>query len=534
MNDEIDALVVGGGLSGAVVTARLAAAGINVVCLEQGDWPDYSRSRAEFDDYEVTAEYYWGRDTNKRRALGDYPIDHSESDIMPIMWNGVGGGTVLYGARWNRLAPSDFQVRSLDGVASDWPISYEDLAPYYSEAERQFGVSGLANDTAYPAGYNPPNPPVPLREFGRRTARAHNKLGWHWWPGSNAISTTHYRNLLSPCRQHGVCTRGCPEGAKASTDLTHWPQAIRDGAKLETGARVVSLVTGGDKVTSVVYRVNGVNHQISARVVVLAGNGIGTPRLLLASADAVHPDGLGNHSGLVGRNLMMHPYAVVAGVFEDELGSVHGAAGQTIYSMQFYETDTDRGFVRGAKWGMGGTGGPLDLSTGYPWVQYGQPIWFDSFHQTVRERLGRTATWTIVGEDLPELGNRVDLHPVLKDSDGLPAPRVTYRLSENSRRLLDFHTARATESLEVAGAVQVAADPFVPESGWHLMGTARMGTDPEASVTDPWGRVHEVSNLWIADSSTWVTSGGVNPSATQAALALRTADRLLSTEGGLR
>jgi choline dehydrogenase-like flavoprotein len=530
MSETYDALVIGAGLAGGIVTAQLAAAGVRVVCLEQGDWPDYTKARADFDDFEVTSGRDWQRDPNLREAPGDYPIDDSDSDITPLLWNGVGGGTVLYSAKWHRMAASDFRVRSLDGVADDWPLDYAELAPYYAEAERQLGVSGLAGDPAYPAGEGPPNPPVPIRPFGRRMAKAHNELGWHWWPGSNAISTTDY-GPLKPCRQHGTCMQGCPEGAKASTDITHWPQALRDGATLVTGARVVEILTEGGRAAGAVYQdEQGARHRVHARTVVMAANGLGTPRLLLASGST--PDGLANSSGLLGRNLMMHPFAAVAGVFDEDLGATTGSWGQQIYSMQFYETDADRGFVRGCKWGLQPTGGPVGLTRSYPWSQSDQPMYFDSFHRTLRARLGHAPMWSIVAEDLPDPENRVELHPERVDAAGLPIPRIVYEVSENSRRMLDFHTTQAVHSFEAAGATETVVGPLVRASGWHLMGTARMGDDPATSVTDRWGETHDVPGLWIADSSTWVTCGGVNPAATQAALALRTADRLLATRGG--
>lgn len=148
--EDPDVLIVGAGPVGAVAAKRLAEEGIKVVCLEQGDWPDYSKTRAAHLDLEITATRDWGRDPNVRRASADYPIEDSESDIAALNYNAVGGGTVIYSAKWHRQLPSDFRVRSLDGVADDWPLTYEDLEPYYVRVERDFGVSGLAGDTAYP------------------------------------------------------------------------------------------------------------------------------------------------------------------------------------------------------------------------------------------------------------------------------------------------------------------------------------------------------------------------------------------------
>lgn len=158
MADETDVLVIGAGLSGAIAATALTKAGVRVVCLEQGGWPDYANARADFADYELTADRYWARDPNARGWQEDYPVDDTASDISALMWNGVGGGTVLYSAKWHRMTPSDFRVRSHDGGADDWPVSYEELEPCYVEAERQLGVSGLAGDPAYPPGKGPPNP----------------------------------------------------------------------------------------------------------------------------------------------------------------------------------------------------------------------------------------------------------------------------------------------------------------------------------------------------------------------------------------
>jgi choline dehydrogenase-like flavoprotein len=365
--------------------------------------------------------------------------------------------------------------------------------------------------------------------MGRRVARAHNRLGWHWWPAPNAIATRAY-GPLQPCTQRATCMWGCVEGAKGSADRTHWPSNIASGVLLVTGARVRRLevnqrclVTGATWVDR-----EGREHFQAADVTILAANGIGTPRLLLLSACSQYPDGLANSSGLVGRRLMMHPFGTVVGLFEEDLRSTHGAWGQCLHCLEFYETDTRRGFVRGAKWGLQPTGGPVSMTRSYPWGDNAgeNAIWGAGFHDGIRKRLGHSAMWGIIAEDLPDEANRVLLDSVLKDGDGIAAPKIVYRMSENSQNLMQFHLARAKESLEAAGAYETVVAPQIRETGWHLLGTAKMGRDPATSVVDAFGRAHDVPNLFIFDGSIWPTSSGMNPTATIAAMALWCSEHL--------
>jgi choline dehydrogenase-like flavoprotein len=320
---------------------------------------------------------------------------------------------------------------------------------------------------------------------------------------------------------------GCIEGAKGSADRTHWPSNVALGVQLVTGARVRRLeMNRQGLVTGAVYTDRaGVEHLQRADVTILAASGIGTPRLLLLSANGNHPHGLANSSGLVGRRLMMHPFGAVVGLFDEDLRSTHGMWGQHLHSLEFYETDSRRGFVRGAKWGLQPTGGPVSMTRGFPWGD--NAIWGQGFHAGLRSRLGRSAMWGIIAEDLPDYDNRVVLDPALTDSDGIPAPKVIYRMSENSRALLQFHLARAVESFQAAGAHATVIAPLIRETGWHLLGTTKMGTDPETSVVDAWGRTHEIPNLFVFDGSIWPTSSGMNPTATIAAMSLRCSEHLV-------
>ncbi len=272
------------------------------------------------------------------------------------------------------------------------------------------------------------------------------------------------------------------------------------------------------------YDADGAERRQRAEVVVLACNGIGTPRLLLNSRSKLFPDGLANRSGLVGKNLMFHPYAMVTGIFDQPLEGYKGPTGCCIMSQEFYETDRARGFVRGYSFEMLRGFGPV--STALWGMGSGRIPWGPDHHRAYGDLFDRTAGMVVICEDLPEGENRVTLDPDLTDSDGIPAPKITYRLSDNSRQMLEHSVARGKEVLEAAGARETVAEAPLPFAGWHLMGTARMGTDPKTSVVNEWGRCHDVRNLFVIDGSIFVTAAAVNPTNTIQALALYIADTI--------
>jgi choline dehydrogenase-like flavoprotein len=522
----VDVLVIGAGPSGAVVTHTAAAAGLSVVCLEQGDWVNPSDFPANHPEWELLIQHDWAHDPNVRALPSDYPVDGADSDMWPVMFNAVGGSSLFYGAEWPRLLPSDFRVKTLDGVADDWPISYDDLKPYHDEVDEFIGVSGVGGDTAYPEGLDYPLPPHPLGKPGMKAAEAANKLGWHWWPGTNAIPSQKNKTL-EQCGRWGVCEWGCPQGAKASFDLIYMPQAQKAGAQVITGARVRKVVTddeGNAAGAEWVDRDGTVRFQ-PARSVVLCANGIGTPRLLLLSANDQHPEGLANSSGLVGRNLMLHPNCTAIGYYDENLESWRGPAGQLIHSMQFYETDKSRGFVRGAKLHALPTPGPLNTIEAHRVLDF-DDLWGPAIHDVARAS-SNGILWAANSEDLPDPDNRVTLSPDQVDSDGLPAPKIHYTVSENTRKILKFTVERMVELHEAAGAIRILTQELWVDQPGHLLGTARMGDDPTTSVVDSYGKAHDVDNLYLADGSIFVTSGSANPTCTISALALRVGKKVV-------
>lgn len=531
-NEPVDILIIGAGASGAAFAWRMAETRMRILCLEQGDWMDPAAYPSTARDGELRQHAEFSFDPNVRGSTADYPVNGSASPIQVANFNGVGGSTVLYAAHFPRLHPSDFKVHSCDGVADDWPIDYNTLAPYFAENDTMMGISGLPGDPAYPSGKQMPLPPVPLGKPGETMARGFNALGWHWWPSDSAVVTQPYEGR-DRCLNLGPCTSGCAQGAKGSTDVTYWPAAIRRGVQLRTRCRVREItVDENDMATGVVYYdAQGREQFQPAEVVVMACNGIGTPRILLNSKSARFPNGLANDSDLVGRNLMFHPYAWVMGAFEERLDGQYGPSGCCIWSKEFYETDRARGYVRGYTMEIVRGRGPL--VTAMNGINSGTIPWGVNFHEEYRKWFAHSTGMVCICEDLPELHNRVTLDPKLTDSDGIPAPRIEYTLSDNSLRMLDHAVARSTDVLKAAGATAVHTDSPWRSAGWHNLGTARMGDDPTTSVVNRWGRAHSVRNLFIVDGSIFVTSAGVNPTSTIQALSLYIADTMTNNLANL-
>ncbi len=522
-DDIVDVLIIGSGASGAAVAWSLADTRMKILCLEQGDWIRPTDFPANGRDWEARRYGDFDISPNRRGRDTDYPVNDDNSPMKIANFNGVGGGTVLFTAHFPRMHPSDFRVKSLDGIADDWPIDYWTLEPFFAENDRRMGVAGLAGDPAYPP-HQPNLPPVPLGRTGQRYARTMNKLGWHWWPSDIVVATTEYEGRAK-CINLGHCTPGCAQGAKASVDITYWPDAIRAGVELRTRCRVreITLNEHGLANGVVYYDPNGVERFQPAEMVILAANGIGTPRLLLNSISSRFPTGLANSSDQVGRNLMMHPWPQVFGYVEEEMDGDRGPM-TVSWSKEFYETVPGRGFLRGYTLQFARGTGPANeaiLS-----MAMGRLPWGPDHHRVYRSLMYHNLRVGVACEDLPEPHNRVTLDPVLKDSHGIPAPRIDYTLGDNTRAMMEHGIARGWEIMTAAGARHISTNRNNLNSPGHLLGTARMGNDPERSVVNAWGRSHDVKNLFIVDGSIWVTSGGVNPTSTIQALALYIADQI--------
>jgi len=525
---DFDAIIVGGGAAGAAVTWQLARNGLKVACLERGPWMmpnDYPSTRT---DWEIQKLGAYSPVPSIRQSRHDYPIDDSESPIAVCNFNAVGGSTILYSGHFPRFRPRDFTLRSDEGLGEDWPFSYDDLKPFYELNESQTGVAGLAGDPAYP-DIEHLLPPVPLGEVGHRLAEAFNRLEWHWWPSYAAISTV-ARDGRAPCINLGPCNTGCPQGAKSSADITYMERARALGANIIAQAAVSRILTEGRKATGVEYFDEAGNaNRISGKRIILAASATGTPRILLNSTSEDFPNGLSNASDQVGRNLMIHPLGFVEGIFEEELDTDVGPQGCMIYSLEHYRSEDAEHELGYMLHVLRGTG-PLEAARSALLrrkLRFGPSVYedFEAFHR-------RQLAISVICEDLPSPQNRVRLDNTTSDSFGVPGIAIDYALLENARKMMTHGMGNARKVLVEAGAKRTYAYGPVRNTGWHVMGTCRMGDNPASSVVNAQGASHEVENLFIADSSVFPTGSCVNPANTVQAVALKTAQHIV--EAGMK
>ena len=529
VHEPVDVLVIGSGASGAAVTWSLSEAGFSVACLEQGPWVPPSSYPTSSADWQFLQQTKWHYSPNVRRLPADYPVNDDTSQIKVVMFNAVGGSTIHWTAHVPRFHPSDFRVKTLDGVAEDWPISYFDLEPYYDLNDEMMGCSGINGDPANPPRSPRQMPPIPIGPDGERMARAFDTLGWHWWPSDVHVNSTNYKGRKA-CNYCGPIGQNCDRGARASSDITYIPEAIKLGAKVRPNSTIFEITAGDDgRATGAnYYNANGEQEFQPANAVVVGCNGIGTPRMLLHSASNSHPEGLLNSSGLVGKNLMFHVYAGASGFFNDlDAPTYRGPLACIIMSQEFYETDPSRDFKRGYTFQMGRGQGPAPTATG-------GVSWGKNHHAEFAERFGKNLGLGVIGDDLPEEINRVELDKKLTDRYGIPSPKIIYRVGENSKRLLAHGVNSARTVLESAGASRIISSQLNTNTGWHLMGTARMGDAPARSVVNQYGQGHDADNVFIVDGSVFVTGAAVNPTPTIQALALRTADYIRHERSDLK
>jgi choline dehydrogenase-like flavoprotein len=550
---SFDVIVVGSGASGGWVAKRLAEAGVNVALLDcgkpQGDdqftehVPAFTlkyRDRAPEvirRTRPVQKDCYACMEWNYHWFANDLDEPYTTGVNKPFSWQGrlrvVGGRTNVWGRQSYRLSDLDFKAKSHDGYGDDWPIAYEDLAPYYDIVEEYVGISGQAEGVpALPDGRFQPAMAMSCAEMQLRT-RVKEKFGRTVTIGRTA-NLTKAINGRQACHYCGPCERGCATHSYFNSAFTTVADAVKTGrCTLITNAMVYKVLTDrqSGKATGVLYidRATHTPEEVTARAVVLCAQALESTRILFNSATSDHEAGLANSSGVLGHYLMDHHAAAGAsGMLPDMLGGpeVNGPNRPNgIYVIRFRNTldgPQEKDFIRGYGYqGGGGTGSPAFWSPGFG----------EGYKKAVLEPRPAYLGLGGFGETLARFENHVAIDPDGRvDAWGIPVLRIEMSFGDNERAMSKDMASSAAEMLEAAGAKNVTPnlDPNpVPGWGIHEVGTARMGADPKASVLNSFCQAHDVKNLFVMDGSSFVSIGCQNPTLTIMALAVRSTDYLL-------
>jgi choline dehydrogenase-like flavoprotein len=537
-----DAVVVGSGAGGGVAAWALAQSGRSVLLVERGDYPGTAYLAR---DHLRNARTGTGLDHRTLRSSAENPrtlLLGLDTVVLPA-WDPrygsnadtFGGGTRVYGAQAWRFVPEDFAMASTYGVPdgsalADWPIGYDDMEPFYTQAEYEIGVCGSAEPHSGSTRRSRPYPmaPMPLTAPARRLLAGAEAIGLTTAPVPLAINATPYdgRAACARCRQCVGFT--CPIEAKNGSHNTVLARAIATenlSVLLGTRAeRIVTDATGQVTGVALVGDVGGSRWRLTveAEDVVVAAGAVESARLLLASGSDREPDGLGNTHDQVGRHLQGHLYGGAIGIFDEEVNdlvgpgpsiSTHdfrhgndGLVGGGMIANEFVATPVSTfGYLRHA-----GLIGPHGLAA----------------KQGMRRLMPRMLRVVGPVQEVTSADSRIRLDPRVTDSLGIPVARLSGRLHPNDLAVQQLLGERAADWLRAAGATTAIAyrpssENEVPSSGQHQAGTCRMGTGPATSVTDPYGRVWNHRNLRVIDGSLHVTNGGVNPVLTIFANAFR-------------
>lgn len=507
-NDGI-VLVIGSGAGGGTVAHELCSRGVKVVCLEAGRRIE----KEEFRNDELFAyeQLSW---SDQRLATGDWEAARTAPERPSWTVKAVGGSTVHWNGLAYRMQAHEFRARTVYGEVAgaslaDWPLTLEELAPYYARAEDKMGVTGT-----HGIALHPPNNNYKVLYNGAR------RVGYRNISNAGIAINSDARDGRSGCIQLGFCNQGCKVGAKWSTLEAEIPQAeATKNLDLRTGCMALRVAHDrSGKATGVLY-VDGDGQQQfqKARVICIAGNAIETPRLLLNSASPLFPDGLANASGQVGRNYTRHVGALSLGIFEKPVNMHRGI---TTPGTVFDEAGHDerRAFA----------GGYLmeAVSMGLPSVALlMKPGGWGADYAAFLEQYAHMAGVLLVGEEMPCPENRVTLDNERRDQHGLPIPRVHVDEHSMCHSLRKHYYERVEAIFGAVGVKEVRH--IIPASAAHNMGTCRMSSDRSAGVTNAAGQCHDVDNLFISDGSLFPTSSCENPTLTIVALAIRQADYIL-------
>lgn len=530
IRDGVDVCIVGAGVAGAMVAYKLGQAGVRVLVLEAGPRHDPDGAMERMQRF-IAGDDPWrtqsaARDVFVTAGAMDYDLNRTRVKA-------VGGTTMHWAGYAPRFLENDFRMYSAYGVASDWPISYQDLEPYYGEAEAELGVSGGDdNPFASPRSRGYPMRAFPFGYEDRMVADAAGALGIRFHSMPQARNSAPYRGR-NQCVTFSAC-RACPIRARYSGDIHVELAEATGNVRVVPDATVLRLETGrdGQSVRRAVFATDPTDpserEEVRASVFVVAAHAVESARLLLLSESSAHPDGLGNANGLVGRYFMEH---------RSQHRHVHlnepvypGRKGfQTVLCQQFYDHEQ-----RGERSGF-------TISCDTSQSRYRRIVtrlaresgnWGEAFGEEVETQMAEYMNMILLRthpEPMPSLDNRVELDSEVKDVFGNPAPRLSYAISDYERTAYGPGREAIVALADQLGAV--SRDEVSYHFGSHHSGTCRMGNDPQYSVVDADLKVHGLDNLYVVGSSNFVTLSLVNPTLTLTALALRLGDHLVTSAG---
>jgi choline dehydrogenase-like flavoprotein len=505
MSNHYDVIVIGSGAGGGTLTHALAPTGKRILLLERGRW--YPR---EHDNW--NSQVVWGELRYRNAGLW---VDQDGRQFNPKQHYYVGGNTKVYGAVLFRMRERDFgAVHHVDGISPAWPLSYADFEPWYTKAEQLYSVHGERGSDPLEPWASAPYPWPAVSHEPRIEQLAHDLkgAGLRPFPLPVGVMLDEARPEASACIRCATCDGfACLVKGKADAQVVCVEPALRyPNVSMLTGARVTRLVTaaGARTVETVQVEREGQREEYTADVVVVSAGAINSAALLLASANDDHPDGLGNSSGMVGRNLMLHNNSSLIAISTTPNRTRFQ---KTLGVNDFYEGDGEWPFPLGAMQ-MLGKSDAYTMSLDAP--DAADPA----------DLAAHSLDFWLTTEDLPLPDNRVELEP-----DG--QIRLSYRptnleahdrLKAKFRSLLDAMRCRD----EVIGRHTYLGGKLGISAVAHQNGTTRFGTDPATSVLDIECRLHDVDNVYVVDAGFFPSSSAVNPTLTIIANALRVADQI--------
>ncbi len=534
-NKHVNAIVVGAGAGGGIVAKELSVSGLSVVLFERGGWVTFDNTNTdELNSQRTTVlgNAHGPDDQRYKRVVAG--SDGRTSIILPSEggYNNnaacVGSGTVSYGAMAWRFMQEDFKLKTIYGhvegsTLDDWPITYEDLEPCYEKAEWEIGVSGddSQNPFAPPRRKPQPMPPFSDNKEAKLMLDAAKRLGYHPFPIPMLRNSIPYGSRPACIRMRTCAGYACPVNAKCGTQNTVIPIALESGnCELRTNSVVSEiLVNDQGKITGVSYFDEKNKKQTqTADIVIVSASATETARLLLNSKSKFFPNGIGNENDWVGRNLQGHAYTGAYGIFADEIYDDLGP-GASVAICDF--SHHNPGIMGGGMLANEFIRMPYAFTSIRP---RGAAGWGKEHKAFQRNNYKRVAQAVGPYQEIPNFEARAGVDPVVKDFWGIPVVRLSGARHHKDIDGGRFLAEKAENWLKEAGAIQTwqsVGGGGGLSGGQHQAGTCRMGNDPKTSVTDKYGRVHDVPNLFVADGSLHVNNGGFNPALTIMALGFR-------------